>query len=344
LGGSETGSGAVDDGTYSCKGTWRWDSAVGDRDRSTTATHELVEVDGGPSKILLSIPPLTVTHKDGIAAEFWRQQKNAPLDAPFHLVSGQAPDTTTGDNAYVPNNPAADTLSFTDNFADSPLATKETNPEGGGALESLAPPAASITAATQDRLFLAGLSDNPYRLIYSKRRGDAEVAAFHDALAVEVPPEGGAITALAFLQETLIVFCERAVYALPGEGFDNLGLGQNYGPVRVLSTDVGAVNAESVCLAPMGLGFKSHKGGYLLSGAQAPQYIGRQVADFDADEVVAAHVMESQHQVRVVTTSRILVWDYLVDQWSEWEESGCVSATVWDGEHVIATSTSVQQQ
>src|SRR5690606_36042440 len=100
LGGSETGSGAVDDGTYSCKGTWRWDSAVGDRDRSTTATHELVEVDDGPSKILLSIPPLTVTHKDGIAAEFWRQQKNAPLDAPFHLVSGQAPGTTTGDNAY----------------------------------------------------------------------------------------------------------------------------------------------------------------------------------------------------------------------------------------------------
>ena len=103
-----------------------------------------------------------------------------------------------------------------DNFADATLTGKEAFGENGDVLENLAPPPATIIAATQDRIFLAGLSDNPYRVVYSKLRGESEVAAFHDALAIELPPDGGDITALGFLNETLVVFKETAVFALPG--------------------------------------------------------------------------------------------------------------------------------
>lgn len=339
-------AGAVENGTYALKVTWRWDNAKGERDRSTTATHGDVAITAGPNSIQIPTwQPLNVTHKNAIAAEVWRTLKNPSLDAPFYLVTSQDPSVTTGTNAYVENDASLDDLAvFEDALADSDVASKEINPENGGVLENLAPPACSLIVATQDRLFLAGISDNPYQVWYSKLRGDGEVAAFHDALTVELPPAGGDITALAFLNDTLIVFCERGIYALPGEGFDNLGGGQNYGPARLLASDIGAVNAESVCLTPSGLVFKSSKGWYLLSGAQAPQYIGAAVAEFDSDTVVAAHVVESQHQVRILTTSRMLVWDYLVNEWSEWTIASGKGACMWQGKHVYCTATDVLKE
>ena len=55
--------------------------------------------------------------------------------------------------------------------------------------------------------------------VRSRNRKSHEVASFHGALRVDIPHMGGSITALAFLNETLVVFRERAIYMLPGDGF-----------------------------------------------------------------------------------------------------------------------------
>ena len=261
-------------------------------------------------------------------------------------MSNNDPSDTAGDNAHALNT-LGTAAAFSDALSDADASALESDPETGGVLENLAPPAASIIAATQDRLFLAGVANNPRQFWYSKLRGPAEVAAFHDGNIVEVPPDGGDITALAFLQETLVVFCETAVWMLPGDGFDNLGSGQNYGPARILSSDLGAVNQESVALTPKGLIFKSRKGWYVLPGWTPPVYIGGPVAGFDDDEVKAVHVVESQHQVRILTDQRMLVWDYEANgkgEWSEWTIEGGRGACIWQGNHLVVTDTAVLAQ
>lgn len=345
------GTGSLDAGDYTYKGTYRSANAKGEIDRSTTATVDTVTA-AGSSENSITVEPLKTTHKSLVAIEVWRTAKDPTGDAPYFLASGIDPAVVTGDNRYIANDPdASAALTFVDDLVDADLTAKEANPENVGVLENLAPQAASIVVASGDRLFLAGVSDDPHQVRYSKLRNEGEVASFHDALVVQVPPHGGGVTAIAFLNETLIVFKERAVYALPGDGFDNLGGGSNYGPARVLSSDVGAVSHEAVALTPMGLVFKSMKGWYLLNRGWGCDYIGQAAAEFDADTIKGIDVVETQHQVRVLTDARMLIWDYSNrtesspgGQWAEWSEPDGRSSTLWDGAHVYCTDAAIFTQ
>ncbi len=344
----EVGTGNLADGVYAFKPTWRWENAQGEIDRSSSATAGSVTIAGGPNGVsIVSWIPLYTTHKtaNAPAVEVWRTAVAPTADAPFFLVSSKDPAVTSNPQRYVANDPSSSSLAtFNDEYADATATTKENNPENGSVLENLAPPAASIIVAAHDRLFLAGIAGDPDRVWYSKQRADGEVAAFHDALTISVPPSGGNITALAFLNETLVVFRETAVYVLPGQGFDNLGGGQNYGPASKVPGDVGAISAESVLLTPMGVFFKSSKGFYNLTPRWTCEYIGLQVNQFDSDTVCAAHVVESQHQVRVLTDARMLVLDYRINEWSEWTIASGAHATMWQGVHHCATSDVIKGQ
>ena len=331
----------VDVGTHVYKGTLEWLNAVGEADGSTTAS-SASQTWGAAGEARITFAHINVTHKttNPPAIRMWRTPANPTAESPFYLITSEDPAAGTGDNGYFPNDDTGNTVDIDDNMSDATAQTKRAFEENGDILERLAPPPASIIAATQDRLFLAGIADNPYQIVYSRLRGSGEVATFHDALSVEVPPSGGAVTGLAFLNETLIAFCEHATWALPNDGFSNVGSGQNYGPARLLSGDIGAVSHDSIALTPRGLVFESQKGIYLLGQGWDFQFIGKKV-DFWTDGVSSAHVMETEHQVRFLSNAGwTLVWDYLVNEWSEWTVNG-LSATVWQGAYHYNTSTAV---
>jgi hypothetical protein len=283
----------------------------------------------------------------------WRTEADPTLDSPFFLTTSRDPadDGVGVSNGFVWNDPAAWSSTTIDALADADLAEGEPHPANGGYIEGMAPPAATIIAASNDRLFLAGVAGDADRIWYTRHRADGEVAAFDGDLTVEVPRLGGPITGLGFLNDTLIVFRRHAVYALDGAGFDNLGGGVNYGPARLLASDVGAVVHESIALTPRGLVFKSAKGWYLVNRGWSLEYIGAPVAAFDDEEVLAVHVLEQQHQIRCVTPARVLVLDYSVPsesspygQWSEWTIAGAVGALLRDGVHTIAFADDVRAQ
>jgi hypothetical protein len=343
------GTGSVGDGTYTYKATWRWSNARGERDRSTTASHGDVTLTGGtPQRVLVAaLVPLYVTHKTANppAVEIWRTAKDPLEDSPFFLVTSRDPASTSNPNRYLANDGTAASLStVNDELADASLTTNEGDSEGEGILANLAPPPCTIIIATDTRLFLAGIAGDPNRVWYSLLRGDGEIARFNGDLTIDVPPMGGDITALAILEDTLIVFRETAIYAFPGFGVDNTGGGQNYGPARTLATDVGAVSHESVALTSSGLLFKSSKGWFVLLGTSAPQYIGDKISDYDGEDALAVDVLLSQHQVRVLTASRMLVFDTIAQQWGEWTISDGLHACMWQGTHVYLASSGPKQQ
>jgi hypothetical protein len=346
FGAVEVASGNLADGIYAIKNTLRWDNAKGEIDRSTTATTGTVTIAAGPNGIsIVSWIPLYVTHKTGIAVEVWRSAVNPLSDSPFYLVTSKDPAAASNPNRYIANDTTASLLAtFNDEFADSTATTKESSAENGDLLEYLAPPAAAIIHATADRLFLAGVAGDPHRVLYSRQRQEGEVASFHDALAVDVPRAGGDITAIAVRDGVLYVWRESACYALPGDGFDNLGQGQNFGPARLISSDVGCVSMEALAQTSTGYIFKSSKGWYALEGASV-QYIGDKVSDYDSDTVYAVHVLEGQHQIRVLTSARMLVYDTNVQQWAEWTVADGLHAALWNGTyHYLATAAVKAEQ
>lgn len=343
-------AGNIAAGTYSWKSTLRWQNAAGETERSTTATGEQLTL-GASRFVIITIFNLFNTLKSNARApaiEIWRTTTGASNDAPFHLITGQDPAVTTGDNPYIRNDTTTAGPVVNDNLSDANLVKREANPENGAVLESLAPPGASIIIATDTRIFLAGVSGDADAIWYSRERGDNEVASFHDTLRVDVPREGGRITSIWFLDDVLYASRETAIYALPGVGLDNLGQGQNFGPARTISLDVGCVSHDAQALTPVGLLFKSRKGWYLLNGRDV-RYVGGSVAAFDGDTVHAVNVMHSKHHVRILTSGRMLVWDYrqLIDstnepgpgQWAEWTIADGVHACVWQGRHVYLTAT-----
>ena len=352
------GGGSIAAGDYVYKSTLAWTNALGEKERSTTAMGAKITAPGA-NKNAIQVSALNYTRKVAAGAvptvEVWRTAVNPPDDAPFFLTSGKDPSVLAGggtNNAYIPNDvsssfvPSTGFFTFGDSFADAVLITKEKNPENGAVLESLAPPGASLIVTTDARVFIGGVPGDADAVWYSRLRNEGEVASFHDTLRIAIPRARGVITALAFNNETLTVFRESAIYALPGDGFNNLGQGSNYGPARLISSDVGAISQETVALTPLGLVFKSSKGWYLLTPSWQLRYIGAQVSAFDADTVTAVTVVETDHHVRILTSNRLILWDYSavteespLGQWGEWTVSGGLDAVMWQGQYVVLSST-----
>jgi len=348
----DAAGGSIAVGTYACMETWRYVNAQNERERSTTTVIPTVAVTGSAITFPNSAV-LNTTHKLTVppAIEFWRTAVAPNIDSPFYLTSSLDPSATTNPNRYFANTPTAYTLgTFNDFLSDASLTTHETNPENGGVLESIAPPPARIMIASDTRIYLAGIAGDPDRVWYSRERNDGEIASFHDGLTIDVPPAGGDITALWLQDGVLYVGRETAVYAIPGDGLNNLGQGPGYGPAQIVSLDVGPASHEALCLTPVGTLMKGRKGWYLMDHGRGMRYVGAAVAAFDADTVSALTLMTSQHQVRVVASSaRVLIWDYraLVDihdgdgtgRWAEWTIGDGLHAVLWNGSYVYLTAT-----
>lgn len=340
------GAGNVEIGTYGYNVTLRWLNAAGEIDRSTSFGADTVTVAGSSKKVTTSggtaINSIWTTHKTGVAVEVWRTAKNPTAEAPLYLVTNQDPSVpaSVNDNGFIYNDlTAASEVTFVDDYADATATTLETNPENGGVLENIAPPPATIIAATQNRLFLAGIAGLPDQVWYSKQREVGKVAGFSDALTIDVPKDGGDITAIAFMLETLVVFREHAVYAFPGDGFDNTGNGQNYGPARIISLDVGATSHEAVAVTDQGLVFHSNKGKWVLNKGWQLEPFGVPVVDYDSETPLAVHAIESKHEIRWLTSSRMLVFNTLAGKWSEWSIADGLHAAMYQGAYQYLASS-----
>jgi hypothetical protein len=146
---TDSAAGNIGAGTYTYKATYRWDNAKGERERSTTATTEEITKATTATMIGVTLNRLSLTAKTSSrsapAVEIWRTAVNPTIDSPFYLITSQDPSSAATENEFYSNSVSK---ILDDNFADSTLTTKEINPENGGILENLSPPAAAIIAAT----------------------------------------------------------------------------------------------------------------------------------------------------------------------------------------------------
>lgn len=327
-------------GTFVYKIYWRWNNGAGEVERSTTATfveRTLSSQDGDVRfNEFLTTRKAPAYGNAYPAVEIWRTQNNPVVGAPFYMVT--SPDPSSAD--YVVMDGTGKRLAaLNDDETDANLIKNQADPLEGQ-LEPIAPEGCSVVVVFGERLAIAGLPGKPNTVAYSKLRETGEIASFSDFLSVDVPAESGDITGLGVLNETLVAFCETGIYMLPGSGFDNAGGGQNYGPARLISNDVGCESQDALAVLPDGILFKSQKGWHMLDRSWSVNYIGAPVEDYDHETVNGITLMPDKHEVRIATSGRMLVWNTRANAWSEWDFTGGVTSTVlWRGQHVIATNS-----
>ena len=249
----------------------------------------------------------------------------------------------------VPNsNSVFDYVDMYDAASDADISNNEILYTTGGVLESDSTPNAKFSAAGGNRLFLGGLEIED-DIAYSNKQLFGEAVSFSDFYRIRISSGTSAdkskMSALGYLDGKIIIFREKSLYYVVGDGPNELGSGSSYTDPEVVSSDVGCTDPRSVINGPKGLMFKSRKGIYLLDRSLSTVYIGAGVEDFNDEPICAAYVSDKFNEARFLTTSgNLLVFNFLFEQWSVFKGQSTVDADVWANNPVSVINDIVSQE
>jgi hypothetical protein len=241
---------------------------------------------------------------------------------------------------------------MTDNESDSSagLSIRPALYTEGGELEDMQPPSALTLAYHQNRIWL--IAGDGSTLWFSKDQtvNPGVAPGFHPSLTL---PFDRALTALAPLDDKLVVFAANTFWAVLGQGPAPNGRDGSYEIVPV-QTDVGCISARSVVSTPDGIMFQSSRGIYLLTRSLELQWIGRPVTDELAayPTISSAVLVANRNEVRFTagsgSASIVLVYNYVERQWttSKYTIGGVngapiADACMWQGKWTAVTTSGI---
>ncbi len=320
-----------------------WYNDAGELERGTYMVVKVMPIlTGSNDAWTLTIQTLPCTSKrdakrTNVFFEVYRSEATPGLEFALYKVSGSDPTTTTGNNAFVFNDPTVASVSFIDHLPDTQLVLNE-QLYLDFELDNLEGEMSSVLAQGQERLFT--VKGNSIRA--SKTWVEGRGVAFDDQeIQIVIPQEGGKIVALVVRENQILAFKERRIYSVSGLGPSNTGDTGGWGVPELVEPSVGCVDPRSVVQYPGGVLFRSHRGIYAFNGSQS-RFVGGPVEDYSAADISAAVVDETGHTViffledgkaaanNEVTDVYALAYDYLLDQWSTWSgPTGAKGAVLW---------------
>ncbi len=202
----------------------------------------------------------------------------------------------------------------------------------GDVLENQAPPVFKSLCATKGRVF--GLTSD--KVFFSKPIEDRVAPEFNYNLTVSVPDSAGDTTAIAALDDKIVVFCENGLYILYGDGPNAAGAGGSFSQLLPIPGNIGCITKGSVGECPKGIAFLSEQGFYLIDRGLNLQFIGTPVTDKSAnllasntgyfDIVSAVHDVEGRHVRWICDPYKEdpfhLIWYYDTNQWGVFSALG----------------------
>ena len=298
-----TGGSLTTTGTYSYIVHYQWEDSKGQVHRSTTSIPVSITLTGSNNQVNLTIPTLRVTDKSNVTIEVYGTTNNGTIY--YRLTSFSSPTF---------NDTTVDSITFNVTDADSVIQDNELLYTTGNVLDNSAPPAAQAITSFQNRLWLGALEE-PNKVWYSKEKVDGLAVEFSEALQLPIDPRGGRITALAALDDKLVVFKETSLFVITGVGPTAVGTGGSYN-VQLITSDVGAIDANTVVSTEQGLMFKSRKGIYLLNRGLQASYIGAPVESLNDLAMTASVLIEDANEVRFLhSNGQAAVYNYYFGQW-----------------------------
>jgi len=277
----------------------------------------------------LTVWNLTLTeHEDTldpsqpVMIELYR--KGGTTDGFFHLDQVVTNDRTQP-NQYVVSS-----------ISDADIQTKEILYTEGGVLEDTTVPACRHIVANGDRVWAIS-ADDPEFVWHTKINGrDQRLPGFNTDF-VQRTEIGSGCTALASLDDKLIVFKESRVFAYVGNPPNNQGQpGSLNGPI-LISVATGCIDPRSVCNCPAGVVFQARDSLYVLSRGLEVQKIGGPVEDTLALYPVVTSAVHAEALELVLftvsnaggTEGATLAWHYQINEWTVWYTQDSRSTAKW---------------
>lgn len=268
--------------TYSYLAVFEWQDAMGVRHRSARSVPRTVTLDGAHNAATVTILPVlpsskwlipdSVSSAPGFDPEGGLESGDQPMviklyrtqaggTTYYNVVAGDGPIAFAGTGN-------ASTISYTDLLADTVLAshtkvygdgTDGTTP--GNILDNLCPPSFQGVITHQNRIF--GV-DGP-RVWPSKVLTAGEGPGFNEATLFSVDDGPGDLTALASIDDKLILFKSDRVLYMTGLGPADNGTQNDWSPPTRIASDTGCNDWRSVVVTPRGVLFQSADGRRMLT-------------------------------------------------------------------------------
>lgn len=233
-------------------------------------------------------------------------------------------------------------LQYTDALAEMPQGYFDSE------ADNVPPPPLLHLCSTQSRLW--GLSaEDRNRVVYTKEIVSGRAPEFGDGFGIQIPDEGGSeeageggCTGIAAIDDGVIIFKRGKVYRLFGDPGDAAGAGSSLQVPRLISGDVGCVDASSIVEGPFGVAFLSLKGFYLLGRDLSLTFVGEPVQrEVGSLTCIAGTLVPRHSEVRwlfdtsigALTSPIALVWNYKANAWSRWTSYSGRAATIYRDEY-----------
>ncbi len=300
------GGGTMAVGSHQVVAIYEWYDNAGNRHQSAPSLAVAATiVNPAADHLSVIVPTLLISQKPG---------------AVIVLYVTQAAGTTFNRAISVQNVTNASTITINVTSTDAVLLANEllyTQPDQAGTtLANIGPGPATALGVHQNRLFV-NKSDAPGSYAYSQMYIQSLGLQFADELGGQVDSTAGGIVGFEELDEKVVLFCARKLFAINGTGPNAAGGFNNYSDPQAIPSDVGCVDARSILRMPDGIIFKSSKGWYLLGRGLDVQYIGAGVEAYNANQVSSAVLLEDRQECRFASSSgTTLVYSYLSRQWS----------------------------
>ena len=321
---------------------YEWTDGTGKLHRSAPSVPVSITTTGATSTNTIDVPTLRQTYKVGsnkVRLVGYRWSTANQVYYQFTSISSPTLNDTTVD--YV---------SVTDTAADSTIIGNNILYTTGGVLENIAPPASVAITVWNNRVWLLD-AENRNLAWYSKPIIQGVPVEFSDLQTVYVAPStatqgiNGRSTALAAMDDKLIIFKQGSIYYVTGRGPDVTGANNDFSDATFITSAVGCSNPASIVGMPLGIMFQSQKGIWLLSRNLSTDYIGANVERLNASPVNGALAMPTENQVRFsLDSGAVLMYDYYYGQWGSFTNIPAVSSCLYQDQHTILNSRGIIQQ
>jgi hypothetical protein len=295
---------------------------------------------GSAGTVTVSVPTLRLTYKTA-----------NPIKIVIYRWSAANPEyhQVTSITAPILNSTTVDYITFVDTLSDAAIQGNNLIYTTGGVVEDVNPPACNGLITLFDTRAWQVSAEDPNELWYSKQVIEGTPVEWSDLFTFYVAPNQGTtsttgpITAIAPMDDKLIIFKKDAIYYINGTGPDNTGADSQYPPSPIfISSTVGCTNQNSITLVQgpdnsAGLMFQSDKGIYYLGNASlVPFYIGAPVKAFNGSVVTSANAVPQTNQARfTLNTGQQLIFDYFYQQWGTFVGAPAISSCIYNGLHTI---------
>jgi hypothetical protein len=305
--------------------------AQGEIHRGPASVGTAITLTGANDSVTLTLPTYRITSRRRVRIGVFRSLNGD--DSQLFRVSSLDP-SAAGDNGYVANDPTVDTITFVDEMSDTVLREQEPLYTNGGIPSNDPTGHGTVIAVGKNRLFYND-PDDPLLVRFTQELAEGYAAEFNNELAVRCDPYGGAVTALAVMDDRIVVFKRSAIFAISGPGplRDPLAdLSAGFSAPQLVTSDVGCTAPASIAVTPVGIVFQSAKGIYMLGRDMGVSYVGAAVEAFNSQTVTRATLIEDRTQiVFLCSTGKTLLFDYLFGQWSTYTNHTGLDAAVIDG-------------